>query len=228
MWTSEEALVDAFVEALQSPRPRRRADLLVWREVRTQYGRPDVVAVEYTPAVVEARRRAGSATHVRLSTKAAYAMAWLAERRWMKAETLRFQLSFPNAAFDRTVSELRDRGLILTDGQLIRAVPRMESLAIRRLWVYEAKLENWSVAVNQAERHLWFTYDSYILLPEIRGSTSVSDACRKRGVGLATYGIDHGFQTTLRSQQQGFANSPLLWLMNEAVVGGTSGAILTQ
>jgi len=218
-WESEESFVDDFVASAPQSGSGSNRCMRIWREMRTGYGRPDVVVVRYTPEAL-VRRRENSFSNGPLSTEAAYAMAYLSERRWVSQDCLGVFLHSGGRRVDRIVHELLDRRLILTKEHLVKACPRADVLAVNQLWVFEAKLHHWQGAVQQAERHLWFTHDSYVLMPpkQERLARSIGAECVRRGIGLNLFSRERGWHTALRPRQSGFINSPLLWIINEQLL----------
>ncbi len=219
-WDSEADFVDHFIASahLISCASKSRC-VQVWREVRTGYGRPDVVVIQYKRQALE-KRPISDAVGSPLSTGAAYAITYLTTRRWISREHLGTFLKCFGQRLDTVVQELISRRLIVTEGHLIKARPRDEILAVRNIWVFEAKLDHWKSAVQQAERHLWFTNDSYVLMPKKRDrlAYSISAECNRRGIGLSLFSREAGLQTPLRPRQSGFINSPLLWTINEQLL----------
>jgi len=161
-WDSEAKFVDDFVASTHLTRPTNNRRIRVWREVRTGHGRPDVLVVEYNPEALEHRLGDDDFSNP-LSTAAAFAMAHLTTRRWISQEHLAYSLNCPERLLEGVLQELLRRRLIEGRHHLIKARPRADVLAVRNLWVFEAKLYQWRAAIQQAERHLWFTNDSYIL-----------------------------------------------------------------
>lgn len=220
-WNTEADFVESFLSSVSLINKFSKRHFEVWREVRTGFGRPDIVFIEYTPKVLEARR-SKNGIDANLSSRAAYAMSYLSDRRWVTVDSLAKFLNCQGNQILSVIKELHNRELLETKGHLVKARPRREVLAVNRVWVFEAKLSDWREAVQQAERHLWFTKDSYVLMPTMqkRLIESISCECDKRGVGLSFFSDESGFRTVVHPAKTGVNNSPLLWLINEKLVGG--------
>ncbi|MDE3841125.1 hypothetical protein C0966_17870 (plasmid) [Bacillus methanolicus] len=215
-WNTEADFVETFISSAQPIfKIRKNNKIAVWREFKTGYGRPDIVFVEYNPSVIESRK--ANSVFTPLPNLAAYTISYLSGKPWVTEERLSRFLNCYGSTFYKVLNELTQRGLIERNNHLVKAKARSEIMAVHRLWVFEAKLNHWKDAVDQAERHLWFTKDSYILLPYKSGllTESIKYECSKRGVGLAFFDLENGYQTILQPAQSGFLNSPLLWLINE-------------
>lgn len=214
-WNTEAEFVEAFLSSVHLLLNPKTSFVQVWREIRTGYGRPDIAIVEYDPEVYNYRQFEEGI--MPLSTKAAYAINYLITRRWVKMQTLSDFLNCRNSEFKSTLEELVQRELIIIKEHLVKARPKSEILAVKRLVVFEAKLHQWREAADQAERHLWFTNESYVLMPpkSKRSSRLASFECTKRGIGLGLFDIDLGLETVVQPAQTGYINSPFLWIVNE-------------
>lgn len=222
-WESEEQFVDKFINPLHIVSKKNRYSLNVLREVRTGYGRPDITVIEYNSKIIYERKKTLTADSLEpLSNKAAYTMSYLSSCRWVSLQRIERFLQCNNTDLIKVVEELKNRRLIVSKEHLIKARPLKEILAIKRVRAYEAKLKQWKEAVNQAERNLWFTNDSYILMPFQSSSVSnlISLECRKRGIGLIFFSEDKGTKIIVKPLKSGFANSPLIWMMNEQLLEG--------
>ncbi|MDN4080088.1 hypothetical protein QYF52_19265 [Paenibacillus polymyxa] len=222
-WNSEAEFVQAFLSSLGSFSRLSHFDYEIWTEVRTGFGRPDIIIVEYSSNVLKERRGLDhESLSTPLSTKAAFALSYLSTCRWVRKEGLG---KFLNATPSQLLSvehELQNRGLVEMKDHLIKLKPKSEILAVKRIRVFEAKLTQWMNAIEQAERHLWFTNDSYILMPEVEGKkiASITHECDKRGIGLSFFNEVSGFNTLVKPAQSGLQNSPMIWQINEKLVGG--------
>lgn len=222
-WNSEAEFVQSFLSSTGFISRSNKYDYEVWTEVRTGFGRPDIVVVEYNSSVLEERREFDQESlSLPLSTRTAFALSYLSTCRWVRKESLGKFLTVTSSQLISVVQELQMRGLIEIKDHLIKLKPKSEILAVKRVRVFEAKLTHWMDAIEQAERHLWFTNDSYILMPEVEGKriTSITHECDKRGIGLSFFNEVNGFSTVVKPAQSGLQNSPMLWKINEKLVGG--------
>ncbi|MFK9119559.1 hypothetical protein ACJEBK_22155 [Peribacillus frigoritolerans] len=208
---TEEELVNSFVNYTHE---KNNKSTILYREVQTGYGRPDVLHIEYNENVLNKRKMS---YHGPLSTLAAHMMTYLAERRWVSMEKVSKQFDIKNGKLLIILEDLLSRGLIVKNEHLIKSKPRNEILAIKRLGVYEAKLYQWKEAINQAERNLWFTNDSYILMPIKRGKlkNNIYNECKSRGIGVGFFNEETGLDILLKPVRSGVINTPFLWTINE-------------
>lgn len=215
-WTNENEFVETVASKTCRVKKSSASLVKVWREVPTGYGRPDIAVIEYLPIVYQ-NRNPSMAPRKPLTTMAAFALSYLSERRWVRQASLASFLQCQHSQFVNVLEELRARQMINLKDHLVKARPKAEIVAIRSLTVYEAKLHHWRQAADQAERHLWFTGDSYVLMPFTRevATGSAKAECIRRGVGFSVFCETAGLQTVVHPAQKGFSNSPLLWSLNE-------------
>jgi hypothetical protein len=147
-------------------------------------------------------------------------MSYLSNIRWVSIDTLKTQLNFSSSILSEVLENLTSRGLIQEKGHLLKSKPLSSILGIKRIKIYEAKLTHWKGAVDQAERNLWFTKDSYVVMPPKVNNVSQSllRECTKRGVGLSYLDTTKKIQTALKPSCGGLINSPLLWSINEKLL----------
>ncbi len=223
IWRSEMELVDCFTSCLKKNLETGKGKS-IWmeQEADTRYGRPDVLVVEYKKSVISRRVRSLRKGMPDFSQACAYAMQILTRRRWTKTNSLAAHLRCSVGEAKDISSRLRSRRLVLSKNGCIRARPLGEVFAIKRITTYEGKLTKWKNAVEQAERHLWFTGDSYVLIPRMkeRFLQKVIESCRMREVGLIVIEKDHSFRILLAPQCRKPRNTYLAWSLNEQLVDG--------
>ncbi len=214
-WENEAKLVETFISSIAPQGPS-----IIMREVDTNFGRPDVIIIEYDEKRLEKRKKDYKNTE--FTKIMSYSMTYLCGKSWVKEETLFNYLSCSKAEFKRNKESLCDLKLIDTNKHYIKAKTYRDAMIIKRIWVYEAKLSKWKQAIEQAERHLWFTNDSYILLPEISDSimNKSIEECGTRGVGLSILKEDNSIKTLLRTAKKGIVNCPIVWQLNEQLIRG--------
>lgn|GEM_PF-2519923 len=218
-WVTEASFIEDFV-AMYNYKIQKKKNIMIWREVRTGYGRPDIALIEYHPEILLNRIYASKAIHSQLSNLAACAMCHLNARSWTDVIKLGAMLNCRENTLRTVIKELCSRQLIEAKENLIKARPKKEILAIKKITVFEAKLFQWKNAIDQAERNLWFTNDSYVLMPEKKEemSRSIVEHCNKKGVGLGFFSLNEGVRYPLRPERTGITDTPLLWIFNEGLM----------
>ena len=88
------------------------------------------------------------------------------------------------------------------------------TFAVRHIVAIEAKVGNWSRALQQAAANRWFASQSFILIPPTRSLTAVSSRARELGVGVLTF--DGGkVRQVVESKRFVIPASYGSWLFNE-------------
>ena len=174
----ESDMVQAFISnrPFNVPRGLRAT---IFCEPRIESGFPDIVVVFWSVAV---------------------AKKWSAERVHLKRDDVRrvHHLHLIGGATTRELRGVFPRGLDasierLRAASLIRLVRDRwipmsleRSFAARRIIAIEAKIAEWSVAIEQAFLNTWFASDSYVLLPQRAPAAKIRAAARLKGVHLCS------------------------------------------
>lgn len=212
---SEMELVNNFISYL--PKSDRQ---IILREVYTSYGRPDILIIRFDDKVVKNLRPKNK--NIKFSKTMSYTMTYLYHRRWIKKSTLQKFLDCTEIMLNNIIEDLLILGMIDADDCYIKSKPASEILAIKRIWAYEAKLYHWQYAIEQAERHLWFTREPYILLPKVSKNIlhrSIKE-CKFRSIGLSVLSEDNLVETYIKSSKKGVVNSPFIWELNDKIIRG--------
>jgi hypothetical protein len=216
-WKSEREFVELFLDSLGS----EKKDTRIVREFRTGYGLPDIVLIEYLPKVVEKRKKQMGRIQVGAFTvDCAYAMSYLANRRWVRLKTLKSAFRSSNGPFNTALQTLIDRKMVSVKEDKIKARPKTEVFVVRNIKVIEAKLGNWRRALMQAQRYQWFTESCYVLMPEQSRikKRQIALACKKYHVGLIFFSRERGISDVIKVGRKRPYNTYLAWLMNETIV----------
>jgi hypothetical protein len=174
----EAELVSAFLENFPFEIPRG-CHATVFCEPRIESGFPDLVVVFWSVAT---------------------ANKWRQERAELNQQDIRL-VHYLHDAGPKTQSNLIpffSRGLAhslerLEAAHLIRQVKDAwkplsiwDSFAVRRIIAVEAKISEWSEALDQAHLNTWFASDSFVLMPKNKHQPHVKAAARSKGVRLCT------------------------------------------
>lgn len=116
---------------------------------------------------------------------------------------------------------MNNEGLIDIRDDKVKLKPKDEILIIKRIRVVEAKLTNWKYVIDQAERHLWFSNESYILMPNISENilNHATNNCINCGIGMVTL-LNGKVKYFNKIKKQRLINTPLLWELNERIIRG--------
>lgn len=212
MFSTEKELVDNFLV-----KESRKTNTKIFVELETNYGRPDIVVVSYNKTILN--NRVNSYVDVPFDRLHSYALTFLYKKRWIRIENLRDFLNISDRRVEKMLEQLASRGLIEMKNNLIKINKNKDILAINRIKVFEAKLSNWKYVVEQAERHLWFTNESSVLIPALSEETLLKceELCKMTGIGLSI-SKDKKIIKKIHTPKKVLINTPLLWEINERLI----------
>ncbi|GEC88883.1 hypothetical protein [Brevibacillus brevis] len=216
IWESEQSLVDHFIKLISKDK-----SIKIMREVETNFGRPDILLVEYNQKILEQRLSEHKETF-EFTKIMGYLLAYLSDKRWVKTQTIKKSFFTSEVKVEKTIHNLSELGLVdyKEDSGLVKLKKRSEILVVTNIQAYEAKLSKWKYAIEQAERHLWFTGYSAVLLPNVSPSilNKTINECNSKGLSLTLMLDQNTVTTILKPQNKSVINTPLLWQINEQVV----------
>ncbi len=200
-------------------------NFLILNEVDTSWGRVDLLAIHYDNIQFKIRKNLLQNKSIKPFTNlAAYAISYITENPYCNTEQLSKFLKVRNGKFIETIEILKDRGLIhLYKNNKLRARTIKNTYLIKEIQTFEAKINNWKRVINQAERHLWFTNSSYIVLPNISESVlaKVKNTCAEKGIGLIIQNNKDAFQIIKKPLNKKHIDSVFSWRLNESLVDGS-------
>lgn len=172
----------------------RRGDpnVFTFREVPAVRGIPDLVAVRFDPAVVEARQQLGirnltSDVEVRVVQTLRHAGP-------IEIGDLASQVNLTRDYLRRSVLPMLEQlGWTARDGDRVTLQLGTEPVG-RRVVTVEAKLRDWLRAFNQARNQLYSADAAYIALDEASAATALTqvEAIAERGIGVMTVSSNTG------------------------------------
>jgi hypothetical protein len=221
IYQNEARLVSDFAAAYSIT--NQNISFIPIKEVKTSLGIADLVIVLYDNKAVRERMKALSctATVPPFSRIAAYAMSFLSQVQQTTATELRDFLKIDSHQFSNLLNTLQERKLITAyrNGPIkIRNVNKL--FVIYEIETFEAKLRDWRRAIRQAERHLWFTNNSYVVLPLLPEDSfnRATRVCQKTGIGLIIQEAENSYKTIQEPRDKGFYNTHIVWALNESII----------
>jgi predicted transcriptional regulator len=216
MWKEETAFVSDFLTLCQE----KNRSVHIMKEFRTGYGFPDILMLEYTD---NAYKRVKQLIHNNvepISTSAAYIITYLSKRRWVNIYNIKNHFQMRNGSFNAAMDLLKQRGLIEINGDKVKGRPKKETFILTNITVLEAKLKNWGRAISQAQRYLWFTDNSSILIPKRTPPLleKIAYRCKKSHVGLIALDTDRKAEPVVKTKRRKPYNTYLAWMLNEMLV----------
>lgn len=172
----ESELVDWFLDTWPVKAPRG-CRITVFREPRLESGFPDLVLVIWN---VKAARRwnplRASLTrqHIRL-------MQFILKAGSVSHQSLTDMFS---KKISKYLSRLEEAEMVRKTGETWAALNLSESFAARNIVAIEAKMSEWTVALDQASLNTWFASTSFVLVPRMPKRSGFLQSAVSRGVGI--------------------------------------------
>ncbi len=164
---------------------RHQLPAVFFHEPQMPTGLPDVVAVymakkppELTPdriRLTEAHIRILHGLHILSNTT---------------IEELALRVRMPQRELRRLAIGLMDADLISLRDERIAPQKLSRSFAVKHIFAIEAKINNWSKALEQAAANRWFASHSFILIPPSRSIDRISQRAAELGIGVLVFDDD--------------------------------------
>jgi hypothetical protein len=177
----EKKLINTFIKYIPNLITGKKSDIAIFYEPKIESGFPDIVVVQYSPAVFENWNN----NRNKLRTSDVKFLHYFScVKSVLKCEIID-NLGVDSKLLDDSLYRLLEAGLISkSKDSRWRIKPLKNIYGVRSLIAIEAKVKNWSTAFNQGQLDQWFASESYILSPiETPSSTTVSKSY-KTGVGI--------------------------------------------
>lgn len=220
-WTSELELVDALERGVtEKAVGRSRKQVRVFREFDAGLGRVDLLCVWYDQDRLATRRAACRAADLKpFKLLEGYAMSFLRGSRWVEQHCLQKTLRVSARRTDNLVGLLSQRGLIERRDNMLRARPLSDLWFVERIEAYEAKLDKWKDAAEQASRHLWFASRCYVAMPRLseRVLRQVVETCQQWYLGLCVLRDRETCRVEFPPPRRKAPKTQLGWLVNERI-----------
>lgn len=224
VYLTENMLVKDFKKSFTSSLISTDGILLL-EEIKTSWGVVDILAIKYDSKKLARRREIIAKKEVKsFSSISSYAITHIIENPYLTVEELGNHLKIKNGLLHETIENLVARGLINYFGNgKLRTKSVSNNYVIKEILAFEAKLNNWEKAVNQSERHLWFTNSSFVVLPNLTKTvlTKVQKTCNEKGIGLVVQIGKRNFQIIKQPLYKKHIDSIISWKINEALVDGS-------
>lgn len=182
--------------------PRRRPPL-VFFEVPTTDGVPDIVVCDIDEEAAEARFQAGMTRPINDNRSLAVLYA-MQRNRPTSSVCIAGKLGYDDVVVRKVLAALSADGYVeeYAIGIYVRR-PEFQPI-VRYTVAVEAKLRDWDRVLYQSSRHRYFANESWAVLPASHAAAAVRnvDQFQQYGLGLATY--EDGVLTTIsraRAQQ---------------------------
>lgn len=172
-------------------------------------GLPDVVAVYMSknrPELTPDRLRL-TAAHIRI-------LHGLHTVSSTTIEELASRVRMPQRELQRLATDLKSADLVSVRAGRIAPRKLSRSFAVKHIFAIEAKISNWSKALEQAAANRWFASHSFILIPPNRSIDQISQRATELGIGVLVFDGNEVNQVVAPRVFQ-IPNSYGSWLFNE-------------
>ena len=188
---------------------RHQLPAVFFHEPEMPTGLPDLVAVymeEKQPQLTPKRLRL-TEIHIRI-LHALHALSSVS------LEDLSSLIRISSRDLERLVLDLKDADLITLSGTRIAPKKLSRSFAVKHIFAIEAKISNWSKALEQASANRWFASHSFILIPPNRSIARISERASELGIGVLVFD-DHEVNQVVAPKVLSIPASYGSWLFNE-------------
>jgi hypothetical protein len=188
---------------------RRQLPAVFFHEPELPTGLPDLVAVympKKQPELTPKRLRL-TAAHIRV-------LHGLHILSSSSIQDLSCQLRISRADLERLTLGLSEAELITVRGNTLLPKKLSGSFAVKHIVAIEAKISNWSKALEQAAANRWFASQSFILIPPNRSIARISDRALELGVGVLVF-EDNQVNQIVDPRIYAIPTSYGSWLFNE-------------
>lgn len=212
---SEYDMVNRYVEFIKNKYDNLKyKNAAIFIEPKLDSGYPDIVIVEYssnTDVYWNNERMKLTITDYKI-------LYHIQIVKYISIVKLSELLGFPESTIIKSISHLNSCKLvhISKSGKYVRNVKLKGYSKILNIISIEAKLDKWSEAIKQAERNIWFSTESYILMNKDFCNTSIINDCKSKGIGIIL--INGSIHFALKSQKRSFPVSYASLLFNEWLV----------
>lgn len=203
----ETDLVTQFLEDLRLPMPRG-CHATIFCEPRIASGFPDLVVVIWNVAAT--RRWNPERSGLLRDDIRLLHYLYLHGRGFATHDILKSVFRRGLAA---SLDRLRAARLVHHRSLLYVPRPLSHAFAVRRIIAIEAKVSEWSSALDQAFLNTWFASESYVLLPRSKATKHLRSVAKSRGIRICCPGDTIASKTSpLRRARP---RSYVSWLFNE-------------
>jgi hypothetical protein len=188
---------------------RHQLPAVFFHEPELPTGLPDLVAVYMSrklPELTPKRLRLNDA-HIRVL----HGLHMLSS---ISLEEMSLLLRIVPRKLERLADDLSEAGLITFRSGILAPEKLSRSFAVKHIVAIEAKISNWSKALEQAAANRWFASQSFILIPPSRSLARIADRATELGVGVLVF-EDNRVNKIVESRLFTIPASYGSWLFNE-------------
>lgn len=209
---NELNMVNEYIEFLKNKyRKLTKKNVAIFIEPQLDTGYPDIVIVEYYPFSVDLwndSRNSLTANDLKI-------LFQIQKQKNTSVVNLSELLGYSITDIKRAIVKLHNCKLIhlSKSQQYVRNVPLKSYCRIEKIISIEAKIDKWAGAIHQANRNIWFSTESYVLMNKEHCNDYFVAKCRQEGLGIIL--LNGSIKLILKGEQREFPVSYASLQFNE-------------
>ncbi len=209
----EYELVRLFLESYVSPKKQdQNLKTAIFIEPMIDTGYPDIVIVQYKD--VSSLHWAEERGH--LSNNHYKVQFEIDRQKRITLSNLAKLLGYEEHDLKHIIADLISAGLVSMQGNSLYRMSYRDYFCIRNIVSIEAKMDKWSVAIEQAVQNTRFSAESYILMSREKCSAAMKERCE--GLGIGVFLMNGHIVRSLSAKRQRIPNSYTSFLFNEWII----------
>lgn len=177
----EYAFVQDFLDRISKHLGRTESiKTAIFIEPQLDSGYPDIVIVRYSlkdNLTFPTERLALTNMHLKV-------LCEIDKQKKISIARLSSILGYELPVLTVVVCELEKAGLVRCRARSVERMPYRNYFCIKKIVAIEAKIDKWSVAIEQAVHNTRFADESYILMKRDKCSAIVENRCNDLGIGV--------------------------------------------
>lgn len=189
----------------------KKKNIAIFIEPQIDSGYPDIVIVEYY--AIEDKQ--WNESRAKLTNTDLKILFQIQLQKNTSIPELSELLGFSITDIEKSIAHLSDSNLIHLSKtkKYIRNVSLQSYCHVNRIISIEAKIDKWTGAIQQAEKNIWFSTESYILMNKESCNNSILEMCKERGIGIIL--VNGKIQKVMKSDSRKFPVSYASFQFNE-------------
>ena len=181
----------------------------IFIEPQLDSGYPDIVIIQYSLTTTQSlytERTILTNTHLKV-------LCEVDKQKRISITRLSSILGFDLVALTGIVGELEEAGLVRCRARSVERAPYKDYFCIKKIIAIEAKIDKWSIAIEQAVHNTRFADESYVLMKRDKCNTFTEKRCNDLGVGVLL--MNGNIHRAVKASRDKFAKPYITFLFNE-------------
>lgn len=174
-------MVNHYVDYLKHKYRNRKTDIAIFYEPKIETGYPDLVIVEFNSTISQQwkpLRHKLSASDIKI-------LFYIQSKKSTCIDEIVELLGYKSLTVVRSITKLANLNLIrVSKNGTIHNVALQSYCSVKNIISIEAKIDKWSMAIAQAQKNVWFSSESYILMNRSNCNETIIKQCKMFGIGI--------------------------------------------